>query len=126
MKQKRRDLQNQGFRTLLGDRNVVKVFHDCRQAAAALFYQKSIAICNVFDTQVISMLCIKLKDITVSSAAKIQLLATVLMAFPGNAFTHSHFLQAISGMQMHCMSSTTLAALPVYTQSGVVTCIKAQ
>ncbi len=52
MKQQRRDLQMQGFHTLLQNQNVVKVLHDCRPAAAALFYQKSITICNVFDTQV--------------------------------------------------------------------------
>ena len=32
--------------------NVVKVLHDCCQAAAALFYQKSISIRQVFDSQV--------------------------------------------------------------------------
>lgn len=59
MKQKRRDLQQQGFHTLLENKNVVKILHDCRQPAAALMYQKSIRICNVFDTQVIrSHLCV--------------------------------------------------------------------
>lgn len=54
MKQQRRDLQMQGFHTLLQNNNVVKILHDCRPAAAALFYQKSISISNVFDTQVIA------------------------------------------------------------------------
>ena len=52
MKQPRAQLQSQGFHTLLENKNVVKVLHDCRQGAAALFYQKSISICNVYDTQV--------------------------------------------------------------------------
>lgn len=56
MKQKRRDQQMQGFHTLLENSNVVKILHDCRQAAASLLYQKSIRIINVFDTQVLSLL----------------------------------------------------------------------
>ena len=53
MEQPRRELQIQGFHALMENDNVVKVFHDCRQAATALFYQKSISIRNVLDTQVI-------------------------------------------------------------------------
>lgn len=59
MKQQQVELEMQDFHTLLHNNKVVKVLHDCRQAAAALFYQKDITICNVFDTQVINMHCIQ-------------------------------------------------------------------
>lgn len=59
MKQQQEELEMQGFHTLLHNQKVVKVLHDCRQAAVALFYQKNITICNVFDTQVISRDCIQ-------------------------------------------------------------------
>ena len=82
MKQQPRDLQMQGFHTLLQNQNVVKVLHDCRPAAAAVFYQKSITICNVFDTQVIEHAVYR-ADIYYCKRHNIQLFASLLYALPG-------------------------------------------
>lgn len=67
MKQQQVELEMQGFH----NHKVVKVLHDCRQAAAALFYQKNITICNVFDTQVLGMHCIQQASTNVSVATKV-------------------------------------------------------
>ena len=51
----------QELRGMLEDINIKKVFHDCRQDSAALFYQYGIKLRNVWDTQVDMMtvlLCI--------------------------------------------------------------------
>ena len=44
--------QMQGLRQLLQDNRTVKIMHDCRQAAAVLFYERGVTVQNVFDTQV--------------------------------------------------------------------------
>ena len=41
------------LKSLLEDSAVTKVVHDCRQDAAALFYQKGIHLQTIFDTQVV-------------------------------------------------------------------------
>lgn len=46
----------QQLQAILEDPAMVKVMHDCRQDSAALWYQKSIRICNIFDTQVSGVL----------------------------------------------------------------------
>ena len=50
------ETEAQSLRALLEDSSIVKILHDCRQAAAALFYQKKITMTNVFDTQVTHVL----------------------------------------------------------------------
>lgn len=42
----------QQLQAILEDDTVIKVMHDCRQGSAALWYQKGVKICNIFDTQV--------------------------------------------------------------------------
>jgi len=44
--------QMQGLHHLLEDNGTVKIMHDCRQAAAVLFYERGVTVQNVFDTQV--------------------------------------------------------------------------
>lgn len=44
----------EGLQQLLQDNGTVKIMHDCRQAAAVLFYERGVTIQNVFDTQVLS------------------------------------------------------------------------
>jgi ribonuclease D len=44
----------EGLQQLLQDNGTVKIMHDCRQAAAVLFYEQGVTIQNVFDTQVLS------------------------------------------------------------------------
>ena len=41
-----------GLKQILEDDSVVKIMHDCREPAAAIYYQLQIKLCNVFDTQV--------------------------------------------------------------------------
>ena len=40
------------LKLILEHKSIIKVFHDCRQDAAALFYQKGIKLQTTFDTQV--------------------------------------------------------------------------
>ncbi len=46
--------QMEGLQQLLQDNETVKIMHDCRQAAAVLFYERGVTVQNVFDTQVSS------------------------------------------------------------------------
>ena len=43
----------EGLQQLLQDNGTVKIMHDCRQAAAVLFYERGVTVQNVFDTQVL-------------------------------------------------------------------------
>ena len=45
--------QMEGLQQLLQDNEIVKIMHDCRQAAAVLFYERGVTVQNVFDTQVL-------------------------------------------------------------------------
>lgn len=52
----------QQLQAILQDAAVVKVMHNCRQDSAALWYQKSIRICNIYDTQVTAELACRKDD----------------------------------------------------------------
>ncbi|XP_031449375.1 piRNA biogenesis protein EXD1 [Phasianus colchicus] len=45
-----------GLRTVLEDKNILKVMHDCRWISDCLFHQYSVLLDNVFDTQVADVL----------------------------------------------------------------------
>lgn len=64
---------------LLESREIVKVFHDCREDASLLLHQHSVALAAVFDTQVAHALWLERKGLELYQASLPEVLRTFLM-----------------------------------------------
>lgn len=70
----------QTLKPLLASRELVKVFHDCREDASLLFHQHGIPLAGIFDTQVGHMACLERQGLEIYQASLAEVMRTFRVA----------------------------------------------